>query len=106
MDPRDVEFQMQELLRYLDICMPEVQLELDVDVTVSREAQIFEEGFREGRAAKKNTADNPHQPNSIQWFCWDSGFAAGQKKNANMIGKTPAKDSHGSVPGAEKEARH
>lgn len=110
-DPGEVHDELKEMLRYVETCLPEVQLDLfeeDGDgSSITREAQIFDQGDRAGRDARKSTKDNPHQPASIEWFCWDSGYAAGQKKNASLIGKTAPIDSKGPVPGAkDEEARH
>lgn len=102
-DQDEVAVELRELLRYVEICLPKVQFDLPIETTITREAQIFDDGFRAGRDARSNTTDNPHQPNTIAWFCWDSGYAAGQKKNMELIGTTAPIDSKGKVPGAAKD---
>lgn len=107
-DPGEVRDELKEMLRYAEVCLPDVQLDLfDEDTSsITREAQVFDDGFRAGRDARKNLKDNPHAGNTELHHCWADGYAAGQRKNASLIGKTPAKDSMGKVPGAEEATQH
>jgi len=108
-DPGEVHDLLKETLRYVETCLPLVQMDLfdsDEDASaLTREAQIFDEGFRAGRDARGTADDNPHTKGSVQHEIWADGYMFGQKKNASLIGKTASKDSLGAVPGAKPEER-
>lgn len=87
----DVKFELRELLRYIELCLPQLQLDLFDNEEASnftREAQIFDEGFRAGRDARANKDDNPHKKGPVEHEIWADGYMYGQKKNASLIGKT------------------
>jgi len=105
----DVSNHLRELVRYIRTCLPQVQLNLfeeDGDREYTREAQIFDLGYRCGRDARKNQTDNPHGKGSIEHEIWADGYMYGQKKNASLIGPMAKVDSAGKVPGAEDSTAH
>ena len=48
-----------------------------------------DEGFAAGVAAKLNRSDNPHDPGTKAFQCWERGWQQGQAKNAAAIKKGP-----------------
>ena len=62
---------------------------------ISREAQIFDEGFKAGIAGK-STSDGPHDANTEAGQTWLAGWHLGQSRNVAGIGKTTT-DSLGTI---------
>ena len=96
-DPRDAETEFGELFRYLGICVPEVQLEMFAAKNQTREGAVFDDAFRAGRDARKSAKDNPYDAGTHLHHIWADGYAAGQRKNASLIGTTAKVDSLGPV---------
>ena len=95
-DPDEVKLYNKALGRAATAVGIELQLDLFDKSGVSREAQIFDDGFKAG-VAGKSTSDGPHAPNTEAGQTWLAGWHLGQSRNVAGIGKTPERDSLGDL---------
>lgn len=98
-DPAEAQIYFKQLRATFETAGIEVQLSMFDEASVSRSAQIYDDGFKAGKAGKSST-DGPHDLNTPAGQTWMQGWSAGQAENMAGIGKTPANDSRGAVPGA------
>lgn len=98
-DPMEAQQYFKQLRATFETAGIEVQLAMFDEPSVSRSAQIYDDGFKAGKTAKSST-DNPHDLNTSAGQTWMQGWSAGQAENIAGIKQTPAKDSLGAVPGA------
>jgi ribosome modulation factor len=87
-DQLDVQQYFKQLRSTFEVASIEVQLDIFSESSISRPAQIFDDGFKAGRAAKSPDT-NPHAMNTPAGQQWHSGWTAGQAENMAGIGKTP-----------------
>lgn len=96
-DPLEVQQYMKQLRETFAIAGIDVQLDMFNEGTISRPAQIFDDGFKAGKAAK-NPDVNPHDMSTAAGQQWHDGWKAGQADNMAGIGKTE--------PAAEEATAH
>lgn len=94
-DPLEVKIYFKQLDRAAQANGLEIQMDMFDSSGVSREAQIFDDGFKAGLAGK-STTDNPHDANTEAGQTWLSAWHMGQSRNVAGIGKTKA-DSLGAL---------
>ena len=87
-DPLEVQTYFKQLRATFEAAHVEVQLEIFSESSISRPAQIYDDGYKAGKAGKSST-DNPHAENTPAGQTWLQGWHAGQAENMAGIGKTP-----------------
>lgn len=90
-DPLEVQSFFKQLRQTFEVAGVEVQLNIFNESSVSRSAQIHDDGFKAGKAGKSST-DNPHDPSTPANQTWMQGWSAGQAENMAGIGQTPPED--------------
>lgn len=89
-DPLEVQTYFKQLRSMFEAAGIEVQLDF-FEGSVSRPAQIYDEGFKAGKAAKSMDT-NPHEISTDQGQLWQQGWNAGQAENMSGIGQTPVEE--------------
>lgn len=95
-DPLGVAQYFKQLRATFQAAGIEVQLDIFNESTISRPAQIFDDGFKAAKAGKAEKT-NPHDAGSQAGQTWLAGYHAGSLDNAALIGKTAKVDSLGAV---------
>lgn len=95
-DPFEVKLYFKLLDRAAQANGLELQMDMFDSSGISREAQIFDDGFKAGLAGK-SMDDNPHQLNTEAGQTWQQAWNLGQSRNVAGIGKTPTRDSIGQL---------
>ena len=90
-DPLEAAQYFKQLRETFAVAGVEVQLDIFSEGGVSRNAQIYDDGFKAGKAAKNPDA-NPHEMTTEAGHLWQQGWTAGQAENAAGITQTPAEE--------------
>jgi len=82
-DPLEAQMYFKQLRSTFEVAGVEVQLDIFNESSISRDAQIYDDGVKAGTAAK-GTDTNPHQENTDAGQTWLAGWHIGQKKHMNF----------------------
>jgi ribosome modulation factor len=93
-DPDAVRDYFRQLRATFQVAGVHVQLDMFNEGSISRKAQIFDEGYKAGQAGKSES-DNPHDANTKAGQTWLAGYHAGQADLADAAFNS--KDSLGDV---------
>jgi ribosome modulation factor len=86
-DPLEAQMYFKQLRETFAVAGVEVQLDIFNESSISRNAQIYDDGFKAGKAAK-GIDTNPHDANTPAGQLWMKGWHDGQAENMTF-GQTP-----------------
>lgn len=90
-DPMEAQVYFKQLRQTFEVAGVEVQLDIFNESSISRGAQIYDDGFKAGKAAK-SMDENPHDINTPAGQLWQGAWSDGQAENAAGFKQTPTEE--------------